>query len=172
MQISLDSKRLDIAFGVSLILMLTLPSLVPQLRLSFFAPVLIMACYQKSLRSCICLAFLCGILLDLLSAHPHFGLYALNYSLTILMLYPQRRNFFADNLSTLPIMTYFFAILSTLVMAVLLYSLEMKNIMSAKFLLTDLVLMPAADACYAFLCFILPGLITGKPRRRGKDYFN
>lgn len=152
--------------------MLTVPALAPQLRLSFFAPFLIIGCYQKSLPKCLWLAFLCGVILDLLSSNPHFGLYSLDFCLTLMLLYPQRRNFFADNLSTLPIMTFFFGAVSSLIMAILLYSVEMRNIASGPWMITDVILMPAFDACYAFVCFILPGIVLGKPRRRGKDYFN
>lgn len=169
--ISLDKKNLKLIFLICLLLTLFSPTLVPQLRLTFFAPFLIMACYQKTLLSSLWLAVMCGLILDLLVAHSHFGLCALDFCLTIALIYPQRRNFFADSLGTLPAMTFFFASISALIMGVLLYNVEMENVFSWPWVLTDLVLMPMGDAGYAFICFILPALLFGKQRRRGKDYF-
>jgi rod shape-determining protein MreD len=171
MQITLDCKRLDLIFVFCLSATLISPSLFPQLRLLFFAPFLVCAFYQKTLQTTLWLAFACGICLDLLSSHSRLGLYAMGFCLTTAILYPQKRNFFADSLSTLPIMTLLFGSLSTLILGVLLYSLEMRNVFSWHWVLTDLILMPSLDACYAFSCFIFPALFLGKPLRKGKDYF-
>lgn len=99
------------------------------------------------------------------------GLYAVSFCLTTAVLYGQRRNFFADSLSTLPLMTYFFSSLSTLVQLLLLYSFGQGVMISWDWFLTDLIYMPALDALYAFSFFILPAVIFGRPQRRGKDYF-
>jgi len=69
-------------------------------------------------------------------------------------------------------MTFLFSSLSTLIMALLLYSIEMKNIFSWNWIITELFIMPLLDACYAFFCFILPGLCFGRRQRRGQDYFS
>lgn len=171
MQITLDSKRLDLAFLFCLLLTLVIPSLFPFLRLSFFAPFLIISIYRKNLSTSLWMGLLCGLIMDLLSSHPRLGIHALNFCITLLVLYPQKRNFFADSLTTLPIMTFLFASFSTLIMVFLVYGLEMNGVLSWHWVITDLLIMPAADAVYAFCCFILPGLIFGKPRRSGKDYF-
>jgi rod shape-determining protein MreD len=171
MQITLDLKRLDLTWLFCLILTLTASSLSPYFRLSFFAPFLVIACYKKPLIACLWFSLLCGLILDLLSSHTRIGIHALTFCITISLLYPQKRNFFADSLSTLPIMTFLFASLSSFIMALLLYSLEMNSMLSWNWILTDLIIMPAADGLYAFCCFILPALLFGKPRRRSKDYF-
>jgi len=171
MQLNLDQKRLDITFIFCLALTIIFPLLVPSIRLTFFAPFLIMACYKKKLQNCLWMAFICGLILDLLSSNARLGIHAFNYCLTLMVLYPQKRNFFADSLSTLPIMTFLFSTISTFFMVIVLYSLEMINMLSWQWIATDLLLMPAADAIYAFCCFIAPALLFGRPRRRGKDYF-
>lgn len=171
MQLTLDQKRLDIAFIFCLLLTLITPSLFPFLRLSFFAPALVITCYKRALPACLWSAFFCGLILDLLSSQPRLGIHALNFCLTLLVLYPQKRNFFADSISTLPIMTFLFASISSLTMALLLYSIEMANVLSWHWILTDMLFMPALDAAYAFCCFTLPVLLFGKRRRRAKDYF-
>lgn len=171
MQINLDSRRLDAVFIICLLLMVSVPAIMPQLRLSFCAPFLIITLYQKTLPTCLLLAFLCGFLLDLLSSNSRLGLYAFNFCVTLMILYPQRRNFFADSISTLPIMTFLFGIVSTMIMALLLYSIESRNVFSWPWVITDLICMPFLDGLYAFILFILPPLLIGKPRRQAKDYF-
>jgi rod shape-determining protein MreD len=167
----LDSKRLDLVFIICLSLTLLTPPLFPHLRLFFFAPFLIIAAYQKPLPICIWLAFLSGFCIDILSADTHIGIYSFSFCLALFFIYPQKRNFFADSLTTLPIMTFFFSSLSSIFLGVLLYNIEMINIFSWGWALTDLLIMPMADGLYAFCIFILPALLVGKPRRRGKDYF-
>ncbi len=171
MRLALDHKRLDLNFLFCLFCFLAIPPLFPSLRLMFFAPFLIIALYQKPLKSCLWLAFWCGFLLDIFSSNGRLGLYALDFCLTVLILYPQRRHFFADSISTLPMITFCFSMLSTLMMALLLYSVESYNVFSWVWVVTDLFYISMMDALYAFCCFILPALVLNKPRRRGKDYF-
>ena len=171
MEINLAQKRLDITFVFCLTLTIVSPLLIPNIRLTFFSPFLIMACYKKNLQNCLWIAFICGLILDLLSSNSRLGIHAFNYCLTLIVLYPQKRNFFADSLSTLPIMTFLFSAFSTFFMATVLYSLEMINMLSWQWFATDLLVMPVGDAIYAFCCFIAPALLFGRTRRRGKDYF-
>jgi rod shape-determining protein MreD len=171
MQLSLTNKRLDLTFVFCLFLTLAIPSLFSQIRIFFFLPFLIIACYQKNLPSVLWFGFICGLILDLLSSSVRLGIHSLTFCITLMILYPQKRNFFADSISTLPIMTLLFSIISSLVMVILLYSLEINYMLSWHWLLTDLIIMPVADTVYAFCFFTLPALIFGKPIRRGKDYF-
>lgn len=171
MQLALDHKRLDFIFLFCLFFLLCIPVLFPSFRLTFFAPFFIVSCYQKPLKKCLWYAFACGVFLDLLSSSGRLGLHALDYCVTVSILYPQRRHFFADSISTLPMMTFCFSVLSTLIMAILLYSIESYNVFSWAWIATDLFYWSTIDAGYAFLCFVLPALLFNKPRRRGKDYF-
>lgn len=171
MQLNLSHKNLLLNFFFCLLLTITIPSISPSLRLIFFAPFLIIVCYQKTLPGALWIALGCGLVLDLLSAYNRLGLNAIDYCLTLALLYPQRRNFFADSLSTLPIMTFLFSSVSTLIMAIMLYVVEMKSIISWAWVFSDLLLLPAADALFSYVFFIVPAYIFGKPQRRGKDYF-
>jgi len=170
-QITLDSKRLDLTFASCLLLTLIQPVWFPHLRLLFFVPFLVVAFYQKPLKTCLWLAVICGLFSDLLSAYSRLGVHSLSFCLTTFLIYSQRRNFFADNLSTLPIMTFLFSSLSTLILGIAWYSIEMQSVFSWSWAFSDLLILPAADALYAFICFILPGILFGKRQRRGKDYF-
>ena len=148
-----------------------MPLLFPALRLFYFVPVLITAYYQKPLTTCLWYSILCGLLLDFLSTNDRLGMHSLAYSISTLILYGKKRNFFADSLSTLPLMTYFFSASSTFVLAILMQLFEIKTIFSWRWILADFLVMPLADALFAFLFFIVPALLIGKPPKKGKDYF-
>lgn len=171
MQISLDNKNLSKSFLLGIILTIAMPVIEPSIKLTFFSPFLIIACYQKPLKTCLWLAFWCGLFIDLLSDYSRIGLYASDYCLTLVLLYPQRRHFFSDSLSTLPIMAFIFSLLSAFIMAVVLYGVEMKSVFSWPWTIHNLLIIPCLDAAYAFLFFILPPLLFGKKRRKGRDYF-
>ena len=171
MQLNLAYKNLSVNFLFCLLLTLSIPSVYPSLRLVFFIPYLVMVCYQMNLSLALWTALGCGLILDLLSSYTRIGFYAMDFCITLALIYPQRRNFFADSLSTLPIMTFLFSALSSIIMALMLYAIEMKNIFSSAWVFADVIVLPTADAFFAFCLFILPSYIFGKPQRRGKDYF-
>lgn len=168
---NLQKKNLRIIFFTCFFLTIWIPVILPQIRLYFFAPYLIVLLYKRPLINCLWGALGCGLLIDALSAYQHLGLHALNYTLTLALLYRQRRHFFADSPSTLPIMTYLFSAVSTAIQIPLLYVFEQKLRINSHWIRTDLLLMPLFDAVYAFCVFILPFWVFGKPRLKGKDYF-
>lgn len=129
---------------------------MPNLRLTFFAPFLILMIYRKSIVPSLWIAFLCGLFLDLLATGMRLGLFALNYTLTILLLFQFKRYFFADRLSTLPLMTYFFAMTSTTLQALLQAIFERGNLLSWHWIITDLIALPLCDALFCFCFFALP----------------
>lgn len=109
--------------------------------------------------------------MDLFSSYDRLGVWALNYTLITCVLYRQRENFFSDSLSTLPLMTIFFSVISSLVQFILLFPFDQKIVLTLLSSLHDFIIMPMADGVYAFTVFILPSILFGKPRRKGKDYF-
>lgn len=171
MEVTLSRKRLDLVLIFSFLATLIIPVYFPYGRLLFFAPALIITYYKKNLIQSLWISLLCGLLMDLLSDNERFGLHTLAYCSTTLLLYKQRQHFFADSLSTLPLMTFFFASLSTLILATLLYTFENRAVYSVKWFFIDLLLLPSLDAIYAFSLFILPPLFMGKRPKKGKDYF-
>lgn len=162
---SLSRRQLSLLFFVTLSLTLFMPVLAPGLNLIYFAPFLIVSYYQKKLLTCLWYALGCGLVLDLLSAEVRIGFFALSFCLTTVVLYRQKQYFFADNASTLPIMTFFFSFLATVVHAVLANVLAKTTFFSMEWVATDLLLMPAADALYALAIFVaLPKLIALRTR--------
>lgn len=97
--------------------------------------------------------------MDLMGSHLHLGIYGLTYYLTTLILFKQRRFFFDDSLTTLPIMTALFSAISTVVLVITLFFLEGGVPLSWNWVYTDLIAYSLIDACYAFLCFQAPSLL-------------
>ena len=101
---------------------------------------------RTSLLTSLWLAFLSGLIIDLLSAELRFGTYALNYSLATLILYNQKRHFFEDKpLSPLPLFTLFFFSLSRHSSS---SSSSKEVVFTWKLALTDLCVMPLCDALF------------------------
>jgi rod shape-determining protein MreD len=147
---------LIVLFFMALIPALLAPAIFPSLKLTFFAPFLVLVYYKKSYLSSMWIALFCGLIMDIFSSQARFGLYAVNYCVTTWFLFRQKRHFFEDSVSTLPIMTYFFAVISSLVQ-VLLLSIFVKSMhLTLVWVGTDLIMMPILDAIYAFVWFTLP----------------
>lgn len=136
----------------------------PHFHLLYFAPYLILAFYRYSRFAVLWRAIGCGIILDLFSSSPHFGMMSLNFCLVSWLLYGQNRNFFEDKPSTLPLMTVFFSSLSTLLSIILLFFFAQPLAVTFKWAFTDLICMPLLDGLYAFL-LALPFHLAYKLRR-------
>jgi len=162
--------KLHIVFVATALAALFMPTLLPWCRLTFFAPFLIMVYYEKALASSLWLAFLCGIIVDLQAAHLQLGLVTLSYCLTTWILYARKRFFFEDKITTIPLMTFFFSILSTLILAVLFRLFEGHIGLSWLWVITDLFIMPVVDGFYALAFFTLPSLIERRPKLANGDF--
>lgn len=149
-------------FLISFLSILLFPLFLPKVHLIFFAPFLVLSYYKKSLYGSFWMSLLAGCALDIFSASNPFGISSLNYVLTTRCLYNQKRNFFEEKLTTLPLMTFLFSLLSTAIGATLLFFFARSIPFSIKSLLTDCLLMPVCDALYAFALFSLPFQILKK----------
>ena len=146
-----------------------LPNFFPSLKLFFFVPFLIIVFYKKPLVSALWLSLFCGLFVDLVGDQQYLGLYSLNYCLCTLLLYPQKRHFFRDKVTTIPLMTFFFSVVSTLIQVFLVYSFEIGIPLSWKWVGTDLLAMPALDALYGYFFFTLPNVFL--PQAAKREYF-
>lgn len=165
-------KGLPLFFLAGLACTLAVPVFFPSLKLFYFIPFLVRSFYLKPLKTSLWYAFFIGCILDLLSAHMRLGLFAFNYVATTYFLYGVKRHFFEDSLTTLPVMTFFFSVVSSLLQwgALLLFERQLLPL-SLQFLLIDFLLMPFGDSLFALLAFTLPIALFGKPTRKGSDYF-
>lgn len=156
---------------LSLALTLFSPIFFPEVRLFYLLPCLIVLYYQKTLFFCLWASFAIGLALDLLAPGHFIGLQVTSTCAATTLMYAQKRHFFADNLSTLPLLTFFTSIVATLLELALAYIFHKKIILGNSWFLTNLLFMPLLDGAYAFIFFVLPGIVFGKPRQRGADFF-
>lgn len=144
---------LFLSLALSVLLFLLIPPLFPSIRLCIFAPFLILAYYKTSFKTCLVFSMGCGLFKDLYCSETRFGFYALLYTLTTLFLWKRRQNFFEDQTSTLPLMTFFFSVASS-TLELLFQPLAARQIeVTFPLLLTDLLFLPLCDAFYAWLLF-------------------
>lgn len=169
--ISLAKIRLWPYVLVSLLFILLLPVFYPAARLSFLVPCIVVLFYQKRLIVCLWASFMAGFLLDLFSSATFFGLHVTSLCLATAFIYPQKRHFFADSLSTLPILTFLMTVLSTVLQVAFMHIFQSGAAIGAPWFFTNILAMPLFDSAYAFCLFLLPSLLLGKPRRHGKEFF-
>jgi hypothetical protein len=162
-------KKLLTVFLLCALYAFFLPIFLPQLRLTFFAPFLILAFYSCNLASTLWLALLVGSLVDLFSVDTRFGFYAFNYCLTAAVLYKRKQILFVDSPATLPAMTALFALVATLFQWILRAIFHEGIAMSWKWFATDFIAMPLLDGIYAWLGIAVPLFVLSrikKPRKR------
>lgn len=167
----MDKSRVLLAFLFALIPALVMPIVLPQVSLIFFAPFLCLTCYKRPLRTCLWYALGCGLIIDLLAPGLHLGVYAGNYLVSTLAVYQLRSRFFEDRPTTLPVITYLFALVSTFLQVSLLKGMGVPYILSSFWWLTDVLLLPIADALYALAWFALPVyLLRRRPNMRNNTF--
>jgi len=159
---------LFLMFIYSFFLMLFLPIFLPTLKIIYFAPFLIFTFYRNSKKNCLWLALICGFILDLFTIKMHFGIYALNYTLTVYLLFNLKNFFFEDSLTTLPIMLLIFTYTSVFVQLILLNILTSESLISWGWFTTELIISPIYNLLYgviafALLFFFLPNKLKKTP---------
>lgn len=169
MHIKKNQILLSLAFFLAFSAYLIIPAVFPSCNLSFFVPFLIIVFYKRPFAAALVFAFLCGLLMDLVADYQHLGLYTLNYCATTAILFPQKRHFFKDSPTTIPLMTLLFVLISTVIQLFLIYSFEKGIPLSWGWVGTDLILMPLFDSLYAYIFFTLPNFFM--PVAKKREYF-
>lgn len=131
-------------------------ALFPLLRLYFAAPLVVWLYYRLNQMGALWVSLAVGALLDLLSSGHGFGTYALVYCVTTLFVYRAKPRFYQWGWTTLPILTWLFSIVATLLQAVLFTLAGSGGLLTPMWAATDLLLFPLADAVWAFVAFTLP----------------
>lgn len=147
--------------GVATLLLILLPTLfgqalLPSARLLFLAPPLVWLYYRLPLQGALWASFGAGLLMDLLSSDYRLGILALTYTSTTLLLYAQKRHFYAQGWSTLPILTWLFSLLSTGIQVILLAMVDKELPITWRWGITDLLIFPFLDGLWALVGFALP----------------
>lgn len=169
---NLSQKNILILFLLSFLLTLICPLINAPLKLNFFAPIIVISFYQKSLNYSLWFSLLCGSIFDVFHQPDLLGLEILAFSLSTLLLYNQKQNFFSDYITTLPIMTFFYSSSNFLIECIIMYLIDKPSFfITFKFITSNLLFYPLLDGIYALLFLILPFKLFGKRQLRGSDYF-
>lgn len=155
-------RDLLVPFMLGTILLLVFPAFYPYSSLSYFAPCLVICMYRCSYAVALWMALMCGMMMDLLM-DQRFGIHSCAYVCVMLVLYRQKRHFFSDSLLTLPLMSYFFGLLSSWVIILIRY-LEGVRFLDG-WSVVDVFGMAFYDALYAFVFFTLPAVFIRRKRR-------
>lgn len=147
------------------------PVIFPDWHLTFFAPFIVLMFYKKSYVACLWISLFCGVIMDLLSAHTPIGIHAINYCMVSWILYGQKRNFFEDSLSTLPILTALFAACSIILQTALMSFMDNPILISWQWFKEDLIKISLWDAFYAFVWFTVPSLFLPRTAKRRESIF-
>ena len=159
-------RKIPLLFTFSLALFFALFGSVflPNSRLLAFSPFLAIVYHRSTFLNALWIASLCGLILDLCSSGMRLGAHSLNFCLTTLLLYRQKRHFFEDKPLSLSLFTIPISTVSSILHLLLLSSLGKTLPISTKMVITDLLVMPFFDAIYAFLWFSCPMMIYMKSR--------
>lgn len=141
-------------FALSCFFALFGTALFPQAKLIAFSPFLALVFNRSSFKASLWIASLCGLIVDLLSSEFHLGIHALNYCLTALILFHQKKHFFEDKPLALSLFTLLISAVSSLLQLLLISLFDRALPFSGKLIVADLFIMPLFDAVYAF-CLVL-----------------
>jgi rod shape-determining protein MreD len=131
-------------------------ALIQEIKLLAFAPFLALLYNRSTFQSSLWVASLCGLIVDLVSSQFCLGLHALNYCMTTVLLYRQRRHFFEDKPLAVCLFTLLISIVSTSVDLLFTALFAGPVPLSGKLLGVELIVMPMLDAVFAYFWFCCP----------------
>lgn len=135
-----------------------MPSLYPEWRLFYFCPFIVMSLYRVDLLKSLIMAFAIGIFLSFFSLDSRFGVIGSILVLTSVLVNPLKQYLFADRFYTLPLMTYVYAVVFTILQG-FIFSTFSSSDFPVRAFFTEGLIMPLGDALFAFGVFVLPSMI-------------
>lgn len=162
---------LIIPFCLALFAALFATVFFPHSRILSFAPFLAIVYMRKNFATSLWIAALCGLILDLLSSQLRFGLYSLNFCLTTLLVYHQKRHFFDDKPLALSLFTALISCISSAVLLFLVCIFDKTFPFNWTLIVSDLIGMSIIDAIYAFFWFTCLIKLYYQVRERGWRIF-
>lgn len=121
-----------------------------------FAPYLCHSLIKDSLRLTLWRCTFIGLLSDLFSSTFFFGGSSVLFCLCVLLLSKTKEWFFSDKIYSLSFLTFFFSFFYSLLFYFFFYVDKHPLELTPYSFATEALLMPLADACYAFIFFTLP----------------
>lgn len=167
---SLDRYKLWPVFFICFFFFMTLPIFLPKFRIDVFVSLFVIACYKLSLFECLSLVILVGFLYDLFAPQAHLGATSFIFALSLLLIYQQKKRFFKDNLSTFPIMSFYFSLTSSF-FRIFFYERELFRQIDLNWIFSDFMPMCFADSVFGFAVFILPLILLKGRSKAGSEYF-
>lgn len=146
-------------FALSFAGELLAPIFLPTIRLLGFLPFILFSLARLSLPKALWASALAGLTLDLYSFGSPLGFFALNYTLTSLILFRYKKFFSEEKLFAFTLYGVLFSFVSTLFHFCLYAIIDIHLKLSFFTLLTDLICMPLLDGIYTFVWALLPLLL-------------
>ncbi len=148
-----------IYFAETLFFLFFFTAVFPKLTLCFFAPFLVYVISKNSLKKSLWIACVCGIFLDLFCSEVRFGLMALNFTLTTLILHRHKWHFFVEKKVGIFSFTAIFSAISVALYWLFLRMMGNTLPFTARGLLSNFVIMSIIDGIYAIIWFNIPLII-------------
>ncbi len=140
---------LGIAFFLTTAALFIQSVLFPHFTILAYAPWIALVVLTCDTPKCLYLSCLAGALLDLITDDP-MGIHALNYTLIAWFLFRYRKYFLFHSPVHLSVFTLLVSLGSTLLQLFLLFLFDRRVPFTGQWVLGDLLIMPIADAAYAF----------------------
>lgn len=128
----------------------------PHIHLFVFAPFLALLVIRKNLLSTLWIAAWAGLTLDLLSSNIRFGLYAVSFLATGLVIFKLKNLFYEEKPLALAVFSSMVAFIFTLIELFLISSFGRPPPFTFKALSFDLLILPLVDGIFSFFWFSLP----------------
>ncbi len=155
-------KKAYVPFGLSFLVLLIFPSFIPQIRLLAFVPLLTFVCAHYPFAGTLWLSMFSGLVVDLYSKSAPMGFFALNYTLTTIIVFRYRTYFSFEKIHVFSLYAVLYSFVSTLLHFVLYGLIEMHFKLHFFSIITDLILMPILDGVYSLSLVFFPMKIYEK----------
>lgn len=139
--------------------------LVPGISLFAYAPWIALVTLKRPLIRALWLSAAGGLCLDLLSDHP-FGIHALAFAATSMVLFRLRKHFSAEDPLHLGLYSSLVSFVGTLTILFLLFLFDRRVPFAGIWIFGDLIAMPIVDGIYAAIWFAGPLALFVKMRRQ------
>lgn len=161
----MKNTQIKVAFLLGLFALIFQSAAMPSLQFMAFGPFLVLAIVYSSFVQALWLGCLSGTIIDLFSS-THMGSYALCYTLTVALLYKQKRNFIDEKPLNLALFTAVISLTSTILLTLLLFVFDRSSAFSGKWAFLDAWVMCFFDAIYALVWFYCPFILYKAAKRQ------
>lgn len=167
----ITSRQLIILFLLAYCLTLLFPALFPFIALRPLIPIFLLTLYSCPQLRSMQLAAIYGLMIDLSIPETPFGSFCLIYTLTMGIIYGQKRTFFEDHPTTIPILSLEISILLSLMEFALMAIIGKPLAISWGWVLLDLLVYSGLDALFSmvWIWYAVPYFIGEEPQVEAHD---